>query len=133
MLTFAGMTLEERLAQSETKMFKIVFPGHTNHHDTLFGGAAMQLMDEAAFIAATRFCRKPLVTVSSDRIDFKQPIPAGTFIELTSKVVHVGNTSLKVQVEIVIEQMYAEVRQKAITGTFTFVAIGGDKRPVSVL
>jgi acyl-CoA hydrolase len=31
----------------------------------------MQLMDEVAFIAATRFARKRVVTVSSDKIDFK--------------------------------------------------------------
>ena len=58
-----------------------------------------------------------MVTVSSDRIDFKKPIPAGTIVELIGKVNHVGNTSLKVNVEIYIEQMYAEgarVRRAAL-------------------
>ncbi|MCW3111534.1 MAG: acyl-CoA thioesterase, partial [Segetibacter sp.] len=48
------------------------------------------------------------------------------------KVVHVGNTSLKVLVEIFIEEMYSDVRQKAITGTFSFVAIDDNKRPVKI-
>lgn len=73
------------------------------------------------------------MTVSSDRIDFNKPIPAGTIIELVANVAHVGNTSLKVLVEIFIEEMYSDNRDKAITGTFTFVAVDEHKNPVSVL
>lgn len=127
------MNIEERIAASETIIFKAVFPDSTNHYDTLFGGTAMQLMDEVAFITATRFSRKKVVTVSSDRIDFTKPIPAGTIIELVGRVSHIGNTSLKVLVEIYIEEMYKEGREKAITGIFTFVALDENKNPVSVL
>jgi acyl-CoA hydrolase len=127
------MTTEERIQEAESRIFKTVFPSDTNHYDTLFGGAAMAMMDEVAFITATRFTRKRMVTVSSDRIDFKKPIPAGTFIELIGKVAHIGNTSLKVSVEIYIEEMYSFVREKAITGTFTFVAIDEHKHPISVM
>jgi len=127
------MNIEERILQSETRIFKAVFPSTTNHYDTLFGGTAMQLMDEVAFITATRFCRKKMVTVSSDRIDFKKPIPAGTIIELIGKISHVGNTSLKVRVEIFIEQMYSDLRERAITGEFTFVALDENKKPVTIL
>lgn len=127
------MTLEQRIATSETRIFKAVFPNTTNHYDTLFGGTAMQLMDEVAFIAATRFSRQRMVTVSSDRIDFKRPIPHGTIIELVGRVTYLGNTSLKVRVEIYIEQMYDEGREKAITGDFTFVAIDENKCPVKIV
>lgn len=126
------MTIEERKAASETRIFKAVFPNTTNHYDTLFGGTAMLLMDEVAFITATRFARKRMVTVSSDKIDFKKPIPAGTIIELVGTIEHIGNTSLKVMVEIYIEEMYSFIRQKAITGTFTFVAIDEHKNPIKI-
>lgn len=124
---------EEKINNSITKIFKAVFPDSTNHYDTLFGGTAMQLMDEVAFITATRYSRQKMVTVSSDRIDFKMPIPAGTIIELTGKVSYIGNRSLKVRVEVFIEHMYKEERQKAITGEFTFVAIGDNKKPVKII
>lgn len=126
------MTFEERVKQSETRIFKAVFPNTTNHYDTLFGGTAMSLMDEVAFITATRFSRKRMVTVSSDRIDFTKPIPSGTIVELTGRVVHVGNTSVKVLVELFIEQMYSDQREKAITGTFTMVAVDEHKQPVKI-
>ncbi|PBQ32433.1 acyl-CoA thioesterase [Sphingobacteriaceae bacterium] len=127
------MTTEEQIKNSETRIFKAVFPNTTNHYDTLFGGTAMQLMDEVAFIAATRFSRQRMVTMSSDRIDFKKPIPAGTIIELVGKVTYLGNTSLKVRVDIFIEQMYSNEREKAVTGEFTFVAIDESKKPVKIL
>jgi acyl-CoA hydrolase len=127
------MTREQRIAQSETHIFKAVFPNTTNHYDTLFGGTAMQLMDEVAFIAATRYSRQRMVTVSSDRIDFKKPIPGGTIIELIGKVTYTGKTSLKVRVDIYIEQMYVDERVKAVSGEFTFVAIDENKNPVPLL
>lgn len=127
------MTTEERIEKATTSIFKAVFPNTTNHYDTLFGGTAMHLMDEVAFITATRFSRKRVVTVSSDKIDFTKPIPAGTIIELIGKIVHVGNTSVKVHVEIFIEEMYSQVRETAISGTFTLVAIDEHKRKISIL
>ena len=121
------MTLEQRIAKAESRIFKAVFPNTTNHYDTLFGGTAMQLMDEVAFITATRFTRQTVVTVSSDKIDFNKPIPAGTIIELVGQIIHLGTKSLKVGVSIYVEQMYSEHREKAIQGEFTFVAIDEQK------
>ncbi len=126
------MTTEEKIQQSETRIFKAVFPNTTNHYDTLFGGTAMALMDEVAFITATRFCRQRLVTVSTNKIDFTKPIPAGTIVELIGRVSKVGNTSIKVKVEIFIEQMYSEGREKAVIGEFTLVAIDEYKRKVKI-
>lgn len=127
------MTIEERINSSETRIFKAVFPNTTNHYDTLFGGAAMQLIDEAAFICATRFSRKKMVTVSSDRIDFNHPIPSGTLVELIAKVSHVGRTSVRIKTTIYIEEMYNDVRKKAIEGTLTFVAVDDNKKPIPVI
>jgi acyl-CoA hydrolase len=127
------MTLEERKELSKTTIFKAVFPNTTNHYDTLFGGAAMQLMDETAFITATRFSRQRMVTVSSDKIDFKKPIPAGTIAELSGRVTYIGTTSLKVRVDIHVEEMYSSFREKAVSGEFTFVAIDENKNPMTII
>ncbi len=126
------MNFQARADESETHIFKAVFPNTTNHYDTLFGGTAMKLMDEVAFITATRFTRMRCVTVSSDQIDFRQPIPAGTIIELVGRVSKVGRTSLDIKVDIYIEQMYADERTKAITGRFTFVALDENKQPAPI-
>ncbi|WP_165778096.1 acyl-CoA thioesterase [Raineya orbicola] len=122
-----------QIQAAETRLFKVVFPNTTNHYDTLFGGTALQIMDEVAFITATRFCRKRVVTVSSSKIDFKKSIPADTIIEVVGRIVRVGRTSLDVEVEIFKEEMYENKREQAIKGTFTFVAIDENKKPISVV
>ncbi|QFU23144.1 acyl-CoA thioesterase [Shewanella eurypsychrophilus] len=124
--------MNARIELSEARVIKAIFPSITNHHNTLFGGEALAWMDETAFIAATRFCRKPLVTVSSDRIDFKKSIPAGSLAEIIAKVIHVGNTSLKVEVNIFVEDMYKDHREHAIRGVFTFVAVDEARQPTKV-
>lgn len=126
-------TLEERIKKSETHIFKAVFPSTTNHYDTLFGGTALHLMDEVAFICATRFSRKKVVTISTGQIDFKKAIPAGTLIELVAKVDSVGRTSCKIHVDIFMEQMYSELRETVVSGTFSFVAVDENKKPTPIL
>jgi acyl-CoA hydrolase len=127
------IAIEELKDKSETRIFKAVFPNTTNHYDTLFGGTALHLMDEASFICATRFSRKKMVTVSTDKIDFSTPIPQGTIVELVARVDKVGRTSCVVKVDIFMEDMYSYKREKAVTGFFTFVAVGEDKKPIAIM
>lgn len=121
------MSIDSRIEKSRTKVFKAVFPGQTNHYDTLFGGTALQWMDEVAFIAATRFTREKVVTVSSEKVNFKMPIPAGSIVELDAQIVRIGNTSLEVNVDVYKEDMYQENRMLALSGRFIFVSLNKAK------
>lgn len=126
------MTTEEKIDQSETHVFKVVFPDTTNHHNTMFGGRILMMMTETAFMTATRFCRKSFVLVSSGQIDFKKPIPAGSMVELVGRVERIGNTSIVIQVEVYLEKMREEFREKVVSGAFTLVAIDDDNKPVLI-
>lgn len=128
-----AVTLEEKIEKSTTHIVKVVFPNTTNNYGTLFGGTALQWMDEIAFITATRFSRQKFVTVSIDRTDFNKPIPAGTIAELIGKVTKVGRTSIQVRVDIYLEEMYHESRELAIEGLITMVAVDDDRNPTPVL
>lgn len=126
------MLNEKLAAQSETRIVRAVFPGKTNHYQTLFGGQALNWMDEIAFIAATRYARKQFVTVSTDPIAFKTPIPEGSLVELIGTVIEVGNTSLTVKVSMYIEEMYSRNRRLAVEGNFKLVAIDKTRNPIKV-
>lgn len=127
------LSIDERIQHSITKVAKVVFPTNINHNATLFGGTALAWMDEVSFITATRFCHKPLVTVSTEKINFNTPIPSGTIVELIGQVSRVGRTSLTVDVAVFLEQMYAEGRTRVIYGQFNFVAVNDEGRPVPLL
>ncbi|MCD0156685.1 MULTISPECIES: acyl-CoA thioesterase [unclassified Deinococcus] len=131
-VTLAALGAVPAVAPRETRVTHVVFPGLTNHHGTLFGGEALSLMDSAAFIAATRHCRRKVVTRHLNAMEFRNPIPQGSLVELVARVVRAGRTSMTVQVDVFREDMYSEERELACAGTFTLVALGEDGRPVPV-
>ena len=126
------MEFEEKIKLSETKQFKMVFPCTLNANDSLFGGMAMQWMDEVAYITAIRFTRKQMVTVSADKIKFFLPIKPDSVIEVVGKVVKIGNVKIEILVEIFSEMMYSELREKAIEATFVFAAVNGENKIVGI-
>ena len=127
------MTIETLKNKAETRQVKIVFKNLINDHNTLFGGIALQWMDEVAYITATRFCRKKVVTISTGKIDFKKPIPYGTIAELIGSVSNVGSVKLEIKVKIFIEQKYTDNRELAVEGSFYFAAVDDDNQPIRLL
>src|SRR5919198_4819117 len=119
-------------AAPEVHVTDIVLPNQTNNFKTMFGGEVMAMMDKAAAIAALRFCRKPLVTASSERIDFRTPIHAGEIIEAIARVIYVGRTSMIVRVHIYAEHPLTGERRNCTTGYFSMVAVGAQGQPVPV-
>lgn len=123
----------EKVEKSLTLHVVPVFPFRMNHHHTLFGGAALQWMDEVAFISATRYSKKRLVTMGSEKVEFLLPIPMGDFAEVVGKVSRVGTKSITVEVLIFLEKMYEEHKELAARGYFTFVAVDEEGKSISIL
>ena len=117
---------------TEARMLEIVFPDHTNHMGTLFGGTALAWMDKAAFIAASRYARRTVVTARSDQVDFKLPIRQGQLVETIARVVEVGRTSMKVEVKLVAEDLLTGERELCTCGHFVMIALDARGRPVQV-
>ena len=113
-------------------LFEVVFPSQVNHLGTLFGGIALQWMDRAAWICATRFTRKTMVTIASDEIVFKQPVRQGAMVELIASVAEVGRTSVRIEVELYCEEPLSGERMLATHGHFTMVAVDKEGRKVAV-
>ena len=126
------MTLEERIAMSETHVFKTVFPDSINHHNTMFGGKIMMMMTETAFMTATRFSRKNFVIKRADQIDFKKPVPRASLVEFIGRVEKIGNTSLIIKVDIYVEKMLEDFRENVVSGLFTLVAIDENHQPTAI-
>ena len=116
----------------EVRLAELVMPNRTNHQGTLFGGHALGLMDHAGWVAATRCARRTMVTVASDRVEFKVPVRAGQLVELVARVTRVGRTSVTVAVDMYAEEVATGERRLATSGSFVFVAIDEEGRPVPI-
>jgi len=114
---------------SLSRLIDLVFPGDTNHHGTLFGGAGLALMDRIAFIAATRHGRVPFVTASCDRVDFQAPARVGEMVEFCARVGRVGRTSMTVEVEMTAEDLLSGDRRLCTRGSFSMVAVPEGEGP----
>ena len=117
---------------TEARLLEIVFPDHTNHLGTLFGGQALAWMDKAAFIAASRYARKVVVTARSEQVDFHVPVRKGQMVELIATIVSVGRTSMKVDVAMYMEDLITGERELCTRGTFTMIAPDSDLKPTPV-
>ncbi|HBK45986.1 MAG TPA: acyl-CoA thioesterase [Xanthomonadaceae bacterium] len=120
------------LPPTEVRMAEIVFPNNTNHMGTLFGGQALAWMDKAAFLAAARYSRRTVVTARSEQVDFKLPIRQGQMVETIGRVVEVGRSSIRVEVELIAEDLLTGERRLCTRGHFVMIALDAGGKPTQV-
>ncbi len=116
----------------EARVLESVFPTDTNPRGRLFGGQLVAWMDKAAGYAAMRHARNVVVTAAIDHIDFRVPVRQGDMVELIARVVGVGRTSMRVQVDVHREDAIAGTRLLCTTGVFTLVSVDEAGTPVPV-
>jgi len=119
-------------APREARLWEIVFPDHTNHLGTLFGGQALAWMDKAAFVAATRYARRTVVTARSEQVDFHVPVRLGQLVELVAQIGNVGRSSMEVEVELFTEDPHAGTRHLCTRGRFVMIALDANGKPAPV-
>ena len=120
------------MSEQPTKTVEVVFPQHVNHYGSLFGGEALRMMDTVAFVAATRYTRRTMVTKAVTDVEYRAPVHHGEIAEMTAAVVEVGRTSVAVEVEMTAEVLLSGERRSCGSGRFTFVAIDEDETAVTV-
>lgn len=115
--------------KTQATITRIVMPGQTNRHGSLFGGVALSLMDEAAAIVAHRVANGPVVTAHIASVDFKAPIWHGWAVEVTARLRMVGRTSMRIEVDTYGECLDTGERSHSTTAEFVMVAIDENGRP----
>jgi uncharacterized protein (TIGR00369 family) len=116
----------------EARLMEMVFPDHTNHLGTLFGGQALAWMDKAAFIVASRYARRTVVTARSEEVNFRVPVRSGQLVELVASVVKVGRSSMTVEVEMTAEDPLSGDRRVCTTGRFVMIALDSNGSPTAI-
>jgi acyl-CoA hydrolase len=124
----AARTVRE--SQHETS--EIMMPQHANILGHVFGGVILSMMDRTAAVAAIRHARGNCVTVSVDRVDFREPIHVGDLVIMKASVNYAGRTSMEIGVRVEAENMIDGVRRHTNSCYLTFVAIDRNGRPVEV-
>ena len=119
---------------SEAVVADLMMPHQANglKRPSVFGGVIMSMVDRCAALSAMRHSGGQCTTLSIDRILFKEPIRVGELVEIPSRVVHVGRTSLSVLADVYAEAIATGVRRHTNECWLTFVHLDDDGRPAPV-
>jgi len=115
-------------ARREPAVRTIAMPADTNPTGDIFGGWLMAQMDIAGGVTAARRARGRVATVACDAMTFHRPVLVGDIVTCYADVTKVGRTSITVQVEAVASRYNTGEEVKVTEATFTYVAIGEDRR-----
>ena len=74
----------------------------------------------------------PVVTASTDSLDFVAPIGVGEVIEVEAFVTWTHRSSMEVFVKVQTENVYTGERKTAVTAFFSFVALDDSGKPAKV-
>lgn len=117
---------------SRTVFTELMMPHQVNNLGHVFGGEVLSMVDRAAAVAAMRHAGRACVTVSIDRVDFKEPIYTGELVTCVARVNFVGRSSMEIGVRVEAENLLSGVKRHTNTCLLTFVAIDESHRPCSV-
>jgi acyl-CoA thioesterase YciA len=106
----------------------IAMPADTNPSGDIFGGWLMAHMDLAAGNVATRRARGRTATVAVEAMSFLSPVLVGDEVSFYGQVISTGRTSMRIHIEAWRRAREDDELVRVTEATFTFVAIGEDRR-----
>ncbi|MDB4907823.1 MAG: thioesterase superfamily protein [Gemmatimonadetes bacterium] len=120
--------------QSEAVVADLMMPHQANglRQPSVFGGVVLSMVDRGAALAAMRHAGGQVTTLSIDRVLFKEPIRVGDLVEIRSRVVWVGRTSMSVVAHVYAEQVSTGTRRHTNECWLTFVHLDEHGKPAPV-
>ncbi len=123
---------KKNVSDSRTILSEVMMPMYANHYGSIHGGTILKLVDEAAFVTATKHARKNVVVASIDHMDFKHPVNVGDLLLLKASIYHVGKSSMDVEVIIEAEKIKEGRKVNIGRAYLTMVALDENGLPSEV-
>lgn len=109
-------------------------PSDTNASGDIFGGWLMSQVDIAGSIAAHRRVGNRVVTIAVNEFIFIKPVLVGDLVSIYADIVHIGNTSIRIALEVMAEPGRGkESAQKVAEAVLTYVSLDENKKPKPIL
>ncbi len=120
------------ISESYTVLSEVMMPVHANHYGSVHGGTILKLVDDAAFVAATKHARKNVVLASMDHMVFRHPVNIGDMLNIKASLYYVGRSSMDIEVEIEAEKLKEGKVLKIGSANLTMVALDEHGKPAEV-
>jgi len=119
-------------SDSAVIMTHLVLPQDANPSGNLHGGVILKHIDTAGGVVAKKHSRTNVVTVSIDRMAFKQPAYMGELLTFKASLNYVGRSSMEIGVRVEAENLRTGEVRHTNSAYLTYVALGEDGRPTEV-
>ncbi len=118
--------------ESEIIMTHLVLPQDANPAGNLHGGVILRHIDTAGGVVAKKHSRGNVVTVSIDRMAFKEPAYMGELLTFKASLNYVGRSSMEIGVRVEAENLRTGEVRHTNSAYLTYVALDEDGRPTPV-
>lgn len=112
----------------------MAMPKDTNWLGDIFGGWLMSHADVAGAVLAYRRAGGKVVTVAVNQFEFIQPVYTGDVVTFYARLLKIGNTSLRIGVEMCAERPGTESKDQihVASAAITYVHVDDDRKPCPV-
>lgn len=117
---------------SQVNMSLLMTPVHSNFNGKIHGGYILSLMDQIAYMCASKHSGSYCVTASVNRVDFLNPVEVGQMLHLKASVNYTGNTSMVVGLHVESEEIRTGETKHCNSSYFTMVAKDEQGKSVKV-
>jgi acyl-CoA hydrolase len=107
-------------------------PSHVNFGGKVHGGAVMKWIDQAGYTCAAGWTGEYCVTLYVGGLHFIRPIRVGEIVELRALVIHTGQTSLHIAIDIYARDPKEPTLKRTGHCVIVFVALDENGRPKAV-
>jgi acyl-CoA hydrolase len=107
-------------------------PMDVNFGGKVHGGMVMKWIDQGGFACAVNWCGGYAVTVYVGGIRFFKPIHIGNLVEVRSKLIHTGKTSMHIAVDVYSKKPEDKDYVHNTHCIIIFVGVDKDNKPVQV-
>jgi acyl-CoA thioesterase YciA len=107
-------------------------PADMNGNGDIFGGWVLSQMDVAGATMAARVAKGRVATVAITAMSFVQPIKVGDLVTIYGDVAKIGNSSITISLETIVQRRLDPTPIKVTHGTYVYVAIDDHGKPRQV-
>jgi acyl-CoA hydrolase len=124
----------ERYIEQNKKLVMTILttPDMANFSGYVHGGALLKLLDQVAYACASRYCKRYVITVSVDQVEFRQSVRVGELVTFLASVNYTGRTSMEIGIRVVAEDISTREERHVMTCYFTMVAVDDNRKPTKV-
>jgi acyl-CoA hydrolase len=113
-------------------MTVLMSPDMANFSGNVHGGAILKILDQVAYACASTYARSYVVTLSVDRLLFREAIHVGELVTFSAAVNYTGRTSMEVGIRVDTVEPRTGVTRHTNSCYFTMISVDSDGNPVQV-